>query len=147
MKKLILLLVLSIFLFSCDKDKSSLLPEFRSVSGTWDLQSISYDSAGVVKTISSPYNRLEISNNLNYQIFMNLVNPVENGTVKIVAQTKDKLILYFAANYPAYSSFAGSHVFGVTNVELVFLSEREMVIKTLNAAYEQYSDREIIFIR
>ena len=78
---------------------------------------------------------------------MDLYNPVENGTINIITQTSQELELYFAAKYPEYSSFAGSHIFGGTNVELMSFSDNELIFKTINASYAGYSDREIIFKR
>jgi hypothetical protein len=145
MKKLFFLPLLVIFLISCKKENTSFLSKYQAISGTWNLQSFSYDSSGVKIIKSSPYNRLVIKNNLEYHIYMDLINPIENGTINIITQTNDKLELYFAAQYPAYSSYAGSHIFGFTNVELVSISDNEMIIKTINAGNAQYSDKEIIF--
>ena len=147
MKKGYILLVLMTFLISCKKDNAYLFPEYETITGTWTLQSISYDSSGVNITKAIPYDRLVIDKNLEYKIFMNQSNPVENGNVKIITQTSDDLVLYFSAQYPAYSSFAGSHIFGFSNVELVSLSNHEMIIKTINAAYAEYSDQELTFVR
>jgi hypothetical protein len=132
---------------SCKKDNTSLLPKYEAILGTWNLQSVSYDSSGVKITKTIPYNRLVINDNLNYQVFMNQINPVENGFINIITQTDDKLVIYFSAQYPSYSSFAGSHIFGGTNVELVSLSDNELIFKTINAGYAEYSDREISFRR
>jgi hypothetical protein len=147
MHRILLFSVLFISLISCKKDYTSLSREYQAISGTWNLQSISYDSSGVSLVKSSPYNRLIIFDNLKYTIYLDLINPVENGTINIITQTRQKLELYFAAKYPIYSSFAGSHIFGGTNVELISLSANEMIIRTINAAYAGYSDREIIFKR
>jgi len=147
MKKIIFLLALLIFLTSCKKENTSFLPKYQTILGTWNIQSISYDSLGVKITKSLPYDRLVINDNLEYIIYMDIMNQVENGTINIINQTIDNLELYFAAKRPIYSSYAGSYVFGVTNVELVSLSENEMIIKTINAGYDVYSDREILFRR
>lgn len=147
MKKVHFLLVLIIFSMSCKKDNPYFSPKYKTILGTWNLKSISYDSSGVEITKTIPYDRLVIYDNLDYHIYMDQINPIENGTIKIITQTNGKLVLYFSAQYPAYSSFAGSHIFGVTNVELVTLSDNEMIIKTINAGYAEYSDREITFKR
>jgi len=147
MKRVHFLLVIIIISISCKKDNSNFLPKYEPFLGTWNLQSVSYDSSGVniIKTI--PYDKLVINDNLDYHIFMHQTNPIEDGTVNIVTQTNDKLVLYFSAQYPSYSSFAGSHIFGVTNVELVSLSDNEMIITTIDAGYAEYSDRVITFKR
>ena len=78
---------------------------------------------------------------------MDLVTSVENGTINIITQNNNKLVLYFAAQYSSFSSYAGSHIFGITNVELISLSDNKMIIKTINAGYGVLSDRQIIFNR
>ena len=147
MKKMLIIPLLFILIVSCNKEDPSFSSKYQNIPGTWNLQSVSYDSAGVKITKTIPYDRLVINDNLDYHIYMDQVNPIENGTIIIITQTNDKLELYFSAKYPPYSSFAGSHVFGVTNVELVSLSDKEMIIKTINAAFAEYSDREISFKR
>lgn len=147
MKKLLLFPLIVMFLISCKKEDSSFIAKYQIISGTWNLQFISYDSSGVKITKTLPYNRLVIKDNLEYQIYKDLFNQVEHGTINIITQTNDKLELYFDAQWPGYSSFFGSHVFGATNVELVLLSNKELIIKTINAGYAEYSDREIVFKR
>jgi hypothetical protein len=147
MKRTFYLTILIVFLISCKKEDTPFISEYRAIPGTWDIQSLSLDSSGIKITKSLPYNRLEISNNLDYKIFMNSTNLIESGTITIVYQTQKKLEVYFGPEYPAYSSFAGSHLFGFTDVELVLLTENKMIFKTIDAGYEQYSDREINFIR
>ncbi len=147
MKKLLLFPLIVIYLISCKKEDSSFIDKYQMISGTWNLQFISFDSSGVRITKTLAYNRLVIKNNLEYQIYNNLINQVEHGNISIITQTNDKLELYFDAQWPGYSSFIGSHVFGVSNVELVSLSYKELIIKTINAAYAEYSDREIVFKR
>jgi hypothetical protein len=146
-KKLLLFPLIVMFLISCKKEDSSFIAKYQIISGTWNLQFISYDSSGVKITKTLPYNRLVIKDNLEYQIYKDLFNQVEHGTINIITQTNDKLELYFDAQWPGYSSFFGSHVFGATNVELVLLSNKELIIKTINAGYAEYSDREIVFKR
>jgi hypothetical protein len=147
MKKLLLFPVLAFFLFSCKQEQSSFISKYQAILGTWNLKSISYDSSGVNITKPIPFNKLVINDNLAYTIYMDQTNPVENGIINIVTQTNNKLELYFDAQYPSYSSFAGSHVFGFSNVELISLSNDEMIIKTINAGYGEYSDIEITYNR
>jgi len=147
MKKLILLTVLVFFLFSCKQEQSSFISKYQAIMGTWNLKYISYDSSGVNITKPIPFNKLVINDNLAYTIYMDQTNPVENGIINIVTQTNNKLELYFDAQYPSYSSFAGSHVFGFSNVELISLSNDEMILKTINAGYGEYSDKEITYNR
>jgi hypothetical protein len=71
--------------------------------------------------------------------------PAENGRIDIITQNSDKLELYFAAKYPSYSSFAGSHLFGVTNVTLESLTHQSMVLKSLNAIH--FQNMEFSFTR
>lgn len=147
MKRLLLFPLIVIFLISCKKEDSSFNDKYQMISGTWNLQFISYDSSGIKITKTLSYNRLVIKDNLEYQIYNDLINQVEHGNINIITQTNDKLELYFDAQWPGYSSFFGSHVFGINNVELVSLSDKEMIIKTINAGYAEYSDREIVFKR
>jgi hypothetical protein len=147
MKKLLLVPLIVIFLISCKKENSFFIDKYQMISGTWNLQFISYDSAAVKITKTLSYNRLVIKDNLVYQIYNDQINQVEHGNINIITQTNDKLELYFNAHWPGYSSFFGSHVFGIKNVELVSLSDTEMIIKTIDAGYAEYSDREIVFKR
>jgi len=146
MKNFLLFASLVLFLISCKKE-DYFIDQYQMISGIWNLQFISYDSSGVKITKTLSYNRLVIKDNLEYQIYNDQINQVEHGTINIITQTNNKLELYFDAQWPGYSSFYGSHVFGFTNVELVSLSDKELIIKTINAAYAEYSDREIVFKR
>jgi len=147
MKKLLLFTVLVFFLFSCKQEQSSFISKYQAIMGTWNLKYISYDSSGVNITKPIPFNKLVINDNLDYTIYMDQTNPVENGIINIVTQTNNKLELYFDAQYPSYSSFAGSHVFGFSNVELISLSNDKMILKTINEGYGEYSDKEITYNR
>lgn len=147
MKKLLLFTLIAIFLISCKKENTSFIEKYQMISGTWNLQFVSYDSSGVKITKTLSYNRLVIKPNLEYQIYNDQIDQVEHGNINIITQTNDKLELYFDAQWPGYSSFYGSHVFGVSNVELVSLSDNALIIKSINAAYAEYSDREIVFKR
>jgi hypothetical protein len=142
MKRILPTIVLLVFLFSCEKD-TPLLPQYESIIGTWDNISISYDSSGVGITKESPYKDLIIETNLNYEIYTDKGDLQEKGSIEIITQTLDRLELYFAAERPAYSSYAGSYVFGFTNVELVSLTRDELDFITINAAYDIYSETEI----
>ena len=142
MNRLLPTIVLLVFLFSCEKD-TPLLPQYESIIGTWENISISYDSAGVGITKGLPYKDLIIEPNLNYEFFTDEGDLHENGSVEIITQTIDRLELHFAAERPAYSSYAGSYVFGITNVELVSLTIEELDFITINAAYDIYSEKEI----
>jgi hypothetical protein len=130
MKKLLFFTCLALFLFSCKKENSSLIAKYQAISGSWETQSISYDSSGINVSKSTPFNKLVINNNLEYQVYMDLINPVENGTINIITQTNNKLEVYFAAKYPDYSSFAGSHIFGISNAILVSLTYDEMIFRS-----------------
>ena len=142
MKRILPTIVLLVFLCSCEKD-TPLLPQYESIIGTWDNISISYDSSGVGITKESPYKDLIIEASLNYEIYSKEGDLHENGSIEIISQTLDRLELYFAAERPAYSSYAGSYVFGFTNVELVSLTRDELDFITINAAYDIYSEKEI----
>lgn len=146
MKKLLLLSAIIVLISSCEKD-SSFLPKYETIPGTWDIHSISYDSSGVRITKELPYDKLIIEENLNYEIYSDSDELIENGSIDIINQTVDKLELYFAAKRPSYSSYAGSYVFGVTNVEMISFSENELKFRTINASYDVYSEKEIYLIR
>ena len=142
MNRILPTIVLLVFLFSCEKD-TALLPQYESILGTWENISISCDSAGVGITKESKYKDLIIEPNLNYEFYADEGDLQENGSVEIITQTTDRLELHFAAERPAYSSYLGSYVFGITNVELVSLSRNELDFITINAAYDIYSETEI----
>ena len=146
MKSIFLIALISLFAFSCEKD-SSFIPKYETIHGTWEIQSISYDSSGVRITKVLPYKTLIIEENLNYEIYTESDELIEKGSIEIINQTIDYLELYFAAKRPSYSSFAGSYVFGVTSVELVSLSENELKFRTINASYDIYSEKDIYLIR
>jgi hypothetical protein len=147
MKRLILCSVLVLFLFSCKQEQNFFIAKYQLILGTWNLKSISYDSAGVTIIKPIPFNKLMVKDNLAYTIYLDRTNPVENGIINIVTQTNNKLELYFDAQYPSYSSFAGSHVFGFSNVELISVTNNEMIIKTINAGYGVYSDKVVTYNR
>lgn len=140
---MLLLPTLLILLFSCEKEYTSFVTKYETIPGTWNIQSISYDSSGFQITKALQYDKLVINNNLEYIIYSDLDSPIENGTINIINQSNDRLELYFNAIRPSYSSFAGSYVFGMTIVELISLSESEMVFRTINAAFDVYSEKEI----
>lgn len=145
MRKIFWILIAVVFIGSCKKDKIDLLSEYHDVVGTWNTQSISWDSLGTRVTHASPYDVLVIDSDLSYAISMDLIYSVENGTINIIEQNNDKLEVYFAAKYPSYSSFAGSHIFGMSNVVLVSLSDDEMVFRSVDQGY--YPEMEFRFRR
>jgi hypothetical protein len=131
MKKLVLFTCLVLLLISCTKEnKYSFIAKYQGITGTWETNAISYDSSGITIVKSTRYDRLVINNNLEYHVYMNITNLVENGSINIIEQTNNKLVLYFAAEYPSYSSYAGSHIFGVSNAILVSLTKDEMIFKS-----------------
>jgi hypothetical protein len=144
MKKHVLILLAILFLISCkEKENDSLITEYQGIVGTWNTQSVSWDSSGIRVSYSTPYNLLKINDDLSYVICLDLIAPVENGTVDIITQSNDKLELFFAAKYPGYSSFAGSHIFGFSSVVLVSLKSDEMVFKAVDPGF--YPDMEFTF--
>lgn len=146
MKRILLFLFVSLLVFSCKKETSAyLLPEYQDVAGIWNTQSISWDSLGIRVTHSSPYNILVIHDDLSYSISMDIINRIENGTVNIITQNSSKLEIFFAAQYPSYSSFAGSHIFGMSNVILVSLAPDEMVFRSVDPG--NYPELEFRFLR
>jgi len=131
MKKVLLYMCLAFFLLSCKKENhSSFISKYQAILGTWETLAVSYNSSGINISKPTPYNILVINNNLEYQIYMNVINPVENGTINIIMQTNNKLELYFDAHYPSSSSYAGSHIFGVSNAILVSMTNDEMIFKS-----------------
>lgn len=143
MKKLLLFPVVTLFLFSCTREQISFIDKYHPIIGTWALESVSYDSAGINITHSSPFDKLVINDNFAYSIYLDQVHRIENGIINIVTQTNNKLELFFDAENPIYSSHIGSHVFGLSNVELISLSDNELIFRTINAEYGIYSDRTI----
>jgi len=145
MRKTFRILFAIVFIVSCKKDDVRLLSEYQDVVGSWKTLSISWDSLGVRVAHSSPYDNLVIHSDLSYNISMDIMNPVENGTMDIINQNSDKLEVFFAAKYPAYSSFAGSHIFGMSNVILVSVTSVEMVFRSVDQGF--YPEMEFRFIR
>lgn len=131
MKKLYLFILLVVLLFSCKKSDSYFIPKYMAIPGEWNTYSIARDSSGTWITYSSPFNRLIINDNLEYQIFLEWTHNIESGTIMIINQTNDKLEIFFDPDYPAYSSFAGSHLFGFSNVILVSLSGSDMILRSV----------------
>jgi len=142
MKRILPAIILLVILCSCEKD-TPLLPQYESIIGTWENISISYDSSGVGITKELPYRDLIIEPNLHYEFYTDEGDLQENGSIDIITQTPDRLELYFAAERPAWSSYAGSYVFGITNVELVSLTRDDLDFITVNAAFDIYSEKEI----
>lgn len=134
-----------ILTFSCNKELDSFLPEYAAIQGTWKTQSMSYDSSGVLVTKTLRYDRMVINEDLTYKIFLDSVNKIENGIVRIITQSDSKLELFFEAHYPSYSSFAGSHIFAHSTVFLVKLSKEQLVLRDIDDGY--FSTREFNFLR
>jgi hypothetical protein len=130
MKKALFLLLSALFLYSCKKEDRLLIPEYQAIAGVWETLAISYDSSGINISRPTSYNKLVIRNNLEYQVCRDFINPVENGTINIITQTTDRLEIFFEAVYPGYSSFAGSHIFGISNAVLVSLTSDKMIFKS-----------------
>jgi hypothetical protein len=144
MKKHVILLFIVFSLISCkEKENDSLRSEFQDIIGIWHTQSVSWDSSGVRVKLATPYDKLIINNDLSYSIFLNIFTPVENGTIDIITQNSDILEVFFAAKYPDYSSFAGSHIFGFSKVNLVSLSGDEMVLRSVDPGF--YPNMEFRF--
>ena len=151
--KLNLLNMRTIFIFflaliltiSCKKETDSFFSKYAAIQGTWKTQSMRYDSSGVLVTKTLRYDRLVINKDLTYKIFLDSVNNIENGIVRIVTQSNSKLELFFEAQYPSYSSFAGSHIFANSTVFLVNLSNDQLVLRDVDDSY--FSQREFHFIK
>ena len=139
--KLIFLFIIISLTISCNKDDSeneNLIPQYQSIIGTWEPLTISYDSQEVRVTHPIQYDRLVINSNLSYEIYLDSDNPsIEDGTISIISQTVEKLELFFDAVYPSYSSFAGSHIFGFSNVVLDAQNDNELILKSTDNPYFQ----------
>jgi hypothetical protein len=86
---------------------------------------------GVRVTTSIEYERLVINDNLSYVIYYDQSDyVVEDGDVRIITQTDDKLEIDFAPDYPMTSSYAGSHIFSFSDVVLESLTNDEMILTT-----------------
>jgi hypothetical protein len=104
MKKVLFFTCLVLLLFSCKKEnKYSFIAKYQAISGTWETNAISYDSSGITIFKTAPYNRLIINKYPEYQVYMDILKSIENGTINNIEQTHNKLELYFAAKYPSYS--------------------------------------------
>lgn len=146
MIKNVFILFAILFLVACEeKESDMLISDYQDIIGVWNLQPVSWDSSGIRVSYSSPYDLLKINDDLSYVICLDLITPVENGTVNIISQSSNKLELYFAAKYPDYSSYAGSHIFGFSNVVLVSLTSDLMVYKSVDPGF--YPDMEFTFIK
>lgn len=146
MKKTIYFLITVVLLASCKKENVSLLPQYQAMQGIWNLESVSYDSAGVRISIQSK-DRLRIEDNLSYSLYIQPINFVENGTISILDQSREKLNISFSAVYPAVYSFAGSRIFGFYNLELVSVSLHEMILRTNSEGIPDYPDIEYYFTK
>ncbi len=138
--KVFFLLFLAVAI-SCKKENDeieNLLPKYQSICDVWKPLTISYDSMDVRVTKPIQYDRLKINSNLSYEILLDAtVSYTEDGTITIISQTDDKLEIYFDAVYPSYSSFAGSHIFGFSNVILETLNNDELIFKSIDNSYFQ----------
>jgi hypothetical protein len=145
MKKILFLLLI---LISCKKESDSFIQKYQSISGHWAGQTMSYDSLNVRATKPLSYFALFIYDNLTYKIRVDTVDlDIENGTIKILSQSNDKLVMYFNAKYPDLSSYAGSHLFGILNVELVSLTNDQLILKSVNDNVGTNQNHEFTFIR
>jgi hypothetical protein len=137
MKNFALVILLIAVLASCRKENDTRLQDrYSQLTGIWKPLTMSYDSAGVglIKTI--PFERLVIKSNLTYQVFPLTSYPsIEDGTIKIITQNKERLVLFFDAVYPLESSKAGSHIFGFAHVELDSLGISLLQFKAVSNAY------------
>jgi len=135
MKTTILILFLLVVTISCKKenyDIEDLFPKYQPICDVWKPLSMSYDSMGVRVTASIEYDRILIDDNLSYVLYYDQSdNVVEDGDVRIITQTNDKLEIYFAPVYPMTSSFAGSHIFAFSDVVLESLTKDEMIFTTI----------------
>jgi len=131
--KILILLVLAVTA-SCNKenyDIDDLLPKYGPICDVWKPQTMSYDSMGVRVTTQIQYDKLVINDNLSYVLYYDTSNfVVENGELRIITQTDDKLELDFAPDYPMTSSYAGSHIFSFSDVVLESLTNDEMILTT-----------------
>jgi hypothetical protein len=144
MKTKALFLLLAVTVFSCAKDVivENLSAKYQPICSIWKPVTMSYDSMDVRVTHPIQYEKLVINNDLTYEIFLDATNPsIEDGMINIITQTDNKLELFFDAQYPGYSSFAGSHIFGFSNVTLDSLSNDVLVFKSS----EDYYFQNVIF--
>lgn len=144
MKTKTLLLLLVVFVFSCKKDVivEKLPTKYQSIYGSWKPVTVSYDSMDVRVTRTIDFEKLVINSDLSYEIFPDAItSSIEHGTVKIITQTDDNLELFFDAEWPGYSSFADSLIFGYSNVTLDSLSNEVLKFKTPG----NYSFQNVMF--
>jgi len=137
MKIKVLFLLLMIITITCKKENiDNLIANYQPIYGIWTPLTISYDSMDFRVTKPIRYNRLVINGDLSYEIYPDATNPsIEHGTIKIISQTENKLEIYFAAIYPSYSSFAGSHIFGFSNVIIDSLTNETLILKSTGNFY------------
>lgn len=145
MKRILFLLL---FLISCNKENESFIAKYQTISGYWAGQTMSYDSSGVKVTNSLSYYTLYIFENLTYKIILDTVRlDIEDGMIKIISQTSNKLEMYFNPKYPSYSSYAGSHIFGILNVDLALLSSDQLILKSVNDNLGPKTNHEFSFVK
>ena len=117
------------------EDTDNLNSKYNSMYGNWKPTVVVYDSAGVNVMHSIIYDKMVINPDLTYSIYSTAISPVEDGEIQIVSQSDDKLKLFFSAHYPPYSSYAGSHIFGISDVDLTYISDTVMTLKSNNDPY------------
>jgi len=134
MKTKTFILFLLVVTISCKKenfDIDDLFPKYQPICDVWKPLTMSYDSMGVRVTTQIQYDKLVINDNLSYVLYYDTSNfVVENGELRIITQTDDKLEIDFAPIYPMTSSYAGSHIFSFSDVVLESLTKDEMILTT-----------------
>ncbi len=147
--KTIFFLLIFVIAVSCRKEESNnenLLPKYQSIFDVWKPLTITYDSSGIKVTQPLLYDRLVIYNSLSYEVYLDTKNPaIEDGSVRIISQTEDSLEIYFAAVYPSYSSYSGSHIFGHSNVIFDSIVNDTLTFKSTGNFY--YQNAEFSFKR
>ena len=117
------------------EDTDNLNTKYSSIYGNWEPTVVVYDSAGVNVMHNIIYDKLVINPDLTYSIYSDETTSVEDGEIQVISQSDDKLKLFFSAHYPPYSSFAGSHIFGISDVDLTYISDTVMTLKSNNDPY------------
>ena len=140
MRTIVILFSIFLVVVSCKKEDDPLNSKYQSIYGTWEPKVVVYDSSGVNTMQPIPYEKLVINQNLSYTIYINSNTSIEDGKIKVLSQTNDKLELYFNAIYPPQSSFAGSHIFGMSDLVLSYISDTVMTLKSTNDVYHHYPE-------
>jgi hypothetical protein len=145
MRAFLIYFMLLILTVSCKKETDTLISKYEPVFGTWKPMTLRYDSSGVPVTRTIPYPKLLIFENMTYKIYQDSRNIIENGNLRIMSQSSSKLELFFEAQYPSYSSFAGSHIFASSVVYLVSLTNDSLILK--DADNNWFTTREFHFAK